>query len=334
MGTNARFSKRRGLNPDVHNYSVVGGWRLSPTANLTAEARYTQDTRGKEVSGFLTLTVRLGRTSSVRSEYDSRDNRARVSYQTMHGTGVGSYSVTSDVERSDFGSNVSFNASYLTNRAELGVSHFGTFAGDFGDSGSQRTSFRLGTSIAFAGGEVSVGRPIYDSFAIIKPHKSLKQANVVVEPTPYGFTANSGAMGTATLPSLSSYSERVVTVDATGAPAGVDVGQGSFKVFPGYRSGYVLQVGSDYHVTAMGTMLDVDGQPVSLVSGRATELAHPDRAAVTMFTNRQGRFGATGLAPGQWRIEMLDANKSVYVITIPEDAEGIVRLGEIKPVKE
>ena len=334
MGANARFAKGRDLNPDVQNYSLIGGWRISPRATLSAEARYTEDTRGEEVSGFMTLTVRFGRNSSVRSEYDTRDNRARLSYQTNHGNGVGSYNVTADIERSDFGSNVGLNANYFTNRAELGVSHFGSFAGDFGDSNSQRTSFRMGTSIAIAGGEVSIGRPIYDSFAIVKPHASLKKANIVVEPTPYGYTANSGTMGQATMPSLSSYSERVVTVDAEGAPAGVDIGQGSFKVFPGYRSGYVLEVGSDYHVTAMGTMLDIDGQPIALVSGKATELAHPDRNAVTLFTNRQGRFGATGLAPGQWRIEMLDVKKSVYLITIPEDADGVVRLGEISPVKE
>ena len=334
MGANARYSKGRGINPDVHSYTLSSGWRITPRATLSAEARYTEDTRGDEFSGFVTLTVRFGRTTSVRADYDTRDNRARLSYQSMHGTGVGSYNVTADAERSDFGSSLGFNANYFTNRAELGISHYGTFAGDFGDSTSQRTSFRLGTSIALAGGEVSIGRPIYDSFAIVKPHASLKKANVVVDPTPFGYTANTGTMGDATMPNLSSYSERVVTIDAEGAPSGVDIGQGSYRLFPGYRSGYVLEVGSDYHVTAMGVMLDIDGQPVSLVSGRATELAHPDRAPVTLFTNRQGRFGATGLAPGQWRIEMLDAKKSVYLITIPADAEGVVRLGEIAPAKE
>lgn len=334
MGANGRYSKGRGTNPDLHSYSLVGGWRISSRATLTAEARYTDDSRGDEVSGFVTLTVRFGKTSSVRSEYDTRDNRARVSYQTLNGYGVGSYNITTDIERSDFGSNVGFNANYFTNRAELGLSHFGTFAGDFGTSTSQRTSFRLGTSIAFGGGEVSIGRPIYDSFAIVKPHASLKQANVVVDPSVMGISANTGDMKTATMPNLSSYSERVITVDVEGAPAGIDIGQGSFKLFPGYRSGYLLEVGSAYFVTATGTMLDIDGQPIGLVSGKATELAQPDRAPVTLFTNRQGRFGATGLAPGQWRIEMLDPNKSVYVITIPADAEGVIRLGEITPVKE
>lgn len=334
MGVNARFSKGRDANPDVHNYSVLAGWRISSTATLTAEARYTEDSGGDEFSGFITLTVRLGRTSSVRSEYDTRANRARVSYQTLEGSGVGSYNVTADVERSDFGSNVSLNANYFTNRAELGVSHFGTFAGDFGDSTSQRTSFRFGTSIAVAGGEVAIGRPIYDSFAIVKPHPSLRQANVVVEPSQYGDVAYTGKMGVATMPSLSSYSDRTLTVDLENAPPGVDIGQGSFKLFPGYRSGYLLEVGSDYHITAVGTLLDADGQPVTLVSGKATELAHPEREPVTLFTNRQGRFGAAGLAPGQWRIEMLDTKRSVYVITIPAEAEGVVRLGEVKPAKD
>ena len=334
MGANARFSKGRDANRDVHNYSLAGGYRISPTASLTAEARYTEDANGREFSGFVTLTVRLGRNSSVRGEYDTRDNRTRVSYQTLHGSGVGSYNVTADVERSDFGSNVSLNASYFGNRAELGLSHFGSFTDGFGQSTGQRTSFRFGTSLAVADGTASIGRPIYDSFAIVKPHPSLKVDSVIVDPSSYGYTASTGALKVATMPSLSSYSERVVTVDVDGAKPGVDVGQGSFKLFPPYRSGYVLEVGSDYHLTALGTMLDIDGQPVSLVSGKATELAHPERPAVTLFTNRQGRFGATGLAPGQWRLEMLDTKNSVYVITIPADADGVVRLGDITPVKE
>jgi outer membrane usher protein len=334
MGTNARFSKGRDARPDVHNYSLSAGYRLSPNASLTAETRYTRDSRGHEVSGFVTLTMRLGRNSSVRGEYDTRDNRTRLSYQTLHGGGVGSYNVTADVERSDFGSNVSLNASYFGNRAELGLSHFGTFTDGFGQSTGQRTSFRLGTSIAIADGVASIGRPIYDSFAVVKPHPSLNVDSVIVDPSSYGYTASTGVLGVATMPSLSSYSERTITVDVEGAKAGVDIGQGSFKLFPPYRSGYVLEVGSDYHLTALGTMLDIDGQPVALVSGKATELAHPERPAVTLFTNRQGRFGATGLAPGQWRLEMLDTKKSVYVITIPADADGVVRLGDISPVKE
>ncbi|MFN5783510.1 MAG: hypothetical protein ACK442_10660 [Novosphingobium sp.] len=96
----------------------------------------------------------------------------------------------------------------------------------------------------------------------------------------------------------------------------------------------MLEVGSDYNVTALGTMLDIDGQPVSLVSGTAKQIGKADGPTLTMFTNRDGRFGATGLAPGKWRVEMLDAKKSVFIITIPEDSQGIVRLGEIAAEKD
>lgn len=332
-GVDARFSKGRGINPDVHSYRLTGGWRLTSTATLAAETRWQQDSRGRELSGFLTLTVRLGTSASLRSEFDTRDNRARVSYQELHGSGVGSYNITADAERSDFGSSASVNASYYTNRAELGFSHFGNFTPDFGSSTSQRSTLRVGTSIALADGAVSVGRPIYDSFAIVTPHPSLKKADVLVDPTSFGYAANTGTLKSATMPSLSSYAERTVTVDVKNAAPGVDIGQGSFRLFPEYRSGYVLQVGSAYNITAIGQMLDIDGQPVALVAGTATELAKPDRPPVTLFTNRQGRFGATGLAPGKWRLQMLDDKKSTYEIDLKSDAEGIVRLGEIKPVE-
>lgn len=332
-GIDARYSNGRGATRDVQNYRLTAGWRISPAASFTAEARYEKDSRGEEVSGFFTLTVRLGRFSSTRAEYDSRDNRMRASYQTLHGSGVGSYNISADVDRSDLGAGTSVNANYFTNRAELGFSHYGSYDRNFGNSVNQRSTFRIGTSIAVAGDAVSIGRPIYDSFAIVRPHRSLRQADVTVEPSPFGFTANTGAMGTATLPGLSSYAERTVPVDAANLPAGTDIGQGSFRLFPPYRSGYVLEVGSDYHITALGTMIDIDGEPVALVSGTATELAHPERPGVTVFTNREGRFGATGLAPGQWRIEMLDQKRSVFVITIPDDAQGVVRLDRIVPVE-
>ncbi len=313
----------------MHNYRISAGWRLSDRATLNAETRFQQDSLGKDVSGFVSLIVRLGRYSTVRSEFDTRDNRARTSYQTLSGSGVGSYNVSADVERSDNGAGVSVNANYFANRGELGFSHFGTYTRGFGDSVNQRSTFRLGTSVALADGAVSVGRPIYDSFAIVKLHRSLGKADVIVDASTFGNAANTGMLGAATMPSLPSYSERTVPLDVKDAPVGTDIGQGSFRVFPRYRSGYVVTVGSDYNVTALGLMRDADGEAVSLVSGTATEVAHPERPAQTVFTNRIGRFGATGLAPGKWKIEMLDSARSTFIIDIPADAKGIVQLGEI-----
>ena len=138
-------------------------------------------------------------------------------------------------------------------------------------------------------------------------------------------------LGSAVYPSLSSYSERTIAVDAPTAPAGADLGQGSFRLFPPYRSGYALTVGSAYMVTAIGRLLNRDGEPVALVTGTAVELANPDNEPIPVFTNRAGRFGAPGLAPGRWRITMLDEQKSSFVIVVPEKAEGVLRLGDLTP---
>lgn len=333
-GLDARFSKRRDAQSDLHTYRLNAGYRISPLANVVGDIRYEKDERGERVASFVSLTMRFGRYTTARADYDTQDNRSRLSFQTVNGQGVGAYNLTADVDRSDISSGINFNGNYIGNRAELGLTHFGTFLDTFGARTSQRTSLRVGSSIAFADGAVSVGRPIFDSFAIVTPHKSLKSADVQLEPTPFGHVANTGMLGAATQPNLSSYVDRTITIDAPEAASGTDLGQGSFKLFPSYRSGYKLVAGSDYSVTALGTMFDVDGEAVALVTGNAYEVGKPDKAPVNIFTNRQGRFGATGLAPGKWRIEMLDANKSVFEIEIPDNGENIVRLGEIKPVKD
>ena len=332
-GVDGRYSSGRDFQPDVWTLRGTMGWRITDRLSFTGDVRWEQDNIGERVAGLFSLTLRLGRYSNARADYDTRFNRGRLSFNTLHGQGVGSYNIAGDIERSDLGSGASFVGNYYANRAELGVSHFGNFENDFGDSINQRTSLRVATSLAFADGGFSIGRPIYDSFAVVRGHPSLHGSRVYVDPSPFGYTADTSGLGTGTHPSLSSYAERTITVDAPTAPAGFDLGQGSFRVFPPYRSGYLLQVGSDYSVTAIGRLLNRDGEAISLLTGTATELAHPDREPVAIFTNRDGRFGAAGLAPGRWRIVMNDDQHSTYVIVVPESTEGVLRVGDIRPTE-
>lgn len=330
-GVDGRYSKGRGDQRDVHSVRASMGWRINPDLSFTADARYERDGFGRNIGAFLSLSYQLSRRSTVRADYDTRFNRARLSYQTYSGAGTGSYNINADVERSDFGIGATANANYFHNRAELGLSHFGSFDGEFGPT-SQRTSFRFGSALAFADGSVSVGRPVFDSFAIVRAHRSLKGAEVLLDPSDAGPAATTGALGTAIYPSLSSYSERTIIIDAPGAPSGVDLGQGSFRLLPPYRGGYLLTVGSDYAVSAIGRLVNRQGAPVALVAGTATELAHPEREPLALFTNADGRFGVSGLAPGRWRIAMLDAEESRFEILVPVDAEGVLRLGDLSPV--
>lgn len=330
-GLDARYSRGRDGEPNVGSLRATGGWRISPRLNLTGDVSYERAGRKDRVGVFLSLVFRLDRASSLRADYDSRGDRKRLTYQTYRGSGTGAYNFSADVEHSDLGIATTANGIYYSNRAELGFSHFGTFERDLGGSTGQRTSLRFGTSLAFADGSVSIGRPIQDSFAIVRAHPSLKGADIFVDANGRFSTANSGALGTALQPSLSSYSERNLLVTAPDAPIGTDLGEGSFRLLPPYRSGYRLTVGSDYMVSAVGRLLGANGEPIALVAGSAVEEAHPGREPVPLFTNAAGRFGVTGLAPGRWLITLSDADRTRFELQIPEGAERTIAAGDLEP---
>lgn len=328
-GIDARYSRGRDGEADVGSIRASGGWRINPVLNFTGDLSYERDGRGSRVAAFLSLTLRLDRSSSVRADYDSRFNRARMTYQSYRGSGTGAYNLTADIERSDLGIGANASAIYYANRAELGFSHFGTFERDLGGSTGQRSSLRFGTALAVADGSFSMGRPVQDGFAIVRAHPSLRDTDILIDQSGDSSTANTGAWGTALQSSLSSYSERNLQVTAPDAALGADLGEGSFRLLPPYRAGYRLTVGSDYMVSVVGRLVAANGEPIALVAGSAIELANPDREPVPLFTNAAGRFGATGLAPGRWRITLTDADATKFDIEIPESADGTLSLGDI-----
>jgi outer membrane usher protein len=137
-------------------------------------------------------------------------------------------------------------------------------------------------------------------------------------------------IGPALYGQLGSYSPRSIIYDAPDAPPGFDIGSGSTRVVSPYRGGYLVNVGSDYGLTAIGRLLSPDGEPLTFLSGTAIEQGGEGRR-VDIFTNRAGTFGASGLKAGRWRIEMLGG--AVYEINLPETPDGIARVGDLRPVK-
>ena len=82
----------------------------------------------------------------------------------------------------------------------------------------------------------------------------------------------------------------------------------------------------------MGTLLDALGEPIPLLAGTAREANKENGRKVEMFTNRTGRFGAQGLAPGKWIIEMpTEPEPSRFVIEVPEGVKGLYNTGTLKP---
>lgn len=326
------YSRGRDDTLDRFSLRAVHGWRATSQLFVTTEATYQDRGYEKDFGVRAAVTMRFGRRSSATAEIDTRREGGRLSYQTSSGRGVGSYNGQASLDYFNNLSSFNGSMSVLLNRAEVGAAHLTSYSRDDDRIMDQRTSLRFGTSVALADGQVALSRPIYDSFALLKPHGSLGEAPVYVSPTGNEHLGKSGTFGPGVAAELSSYTPQLITYDVPDAPLGYDLGSGVVEVLPPYRAGYIVEVGSSYSVTYIGQLLNKAGEPLALASGRAFEIAEPDRPPLQMFTNSLGRFAVSGLRPGRWRIEIPTADRvRTYFLDIPSDAPSLLRGGELQP---
>lgn len=323
------YAVGRGDREDFGSARVTYGWRVSDRATFSAEAEVEQNHGRTDVGLRLGLSYQLGRFSGGSIEADTRRERARLTYQTAGGRDVGAWNASGSLDATAEGAAVNAYFATRLNRAELGGAHITAFDAEGGGITDQRTTLRAGASLAFADGAFAVSRPIHDGFVLFRPHRTLGDAPVYVAPHAGGYSARSGRLGGAVASELSAHSARSVTYDAPDAPTGYDLGVGLVQVLPPYRAGYLVTVGSDYSVSAIGQLLGRGGDPAGLQAGLAHEVGRPDTPPVRMFTNATGRFSVQALRPGRWRIEL--ESGEAYAIHIPDDAEGLVRLGVLTP---
>ena len=304
------------------------GDRLSPTAELGID----RGSGRNEIYLRLGVRLRMGQRGTAQGEVDSR-GRARAGISTAGGTGNGAWLASGDVSRDK--DMVSLNAvgSMLANRAELSVQQSANWNSRDNELASARTTLRAGFALAFADGAFAVGRPISEAFLIAGPHKTLDGKTIYLDPGTDSEMARSGRFGAALDGQLSAHNFRTLIYQVPDAPSGYDLGAGNVSIEPPYRGGYRLTIGSDYHLLVLGRLLDAEGQPIKLLAGKAIDLGNPKHPGITIFTSRDGRFGAQGLRPGRWRFEMPTEPVTIYEFDVGDSPDGTIRLGDIRPVK-
>jgi outer membrane usher protein len=307
-----------------------------------AAGYHVHEGEADDLSVSLRVQYRPDEHSDISVMQDTRDQRSTLSASREYGQGIGAWQTSVDITHEqrdgDFsgdgsGEDMSLNAAahYTGNRANVSVSQDSRFLGLEGDVRDQRTSLRLETAIAVADGHVAVGRPVSNGFAIVSPHGGLDDNRISVGKGTSGYQAQTDFLGPALLPSVSSYTLNRVEYDVADLPPGYDLGDGVFDLQPRLKSGYALKVGSDYTVTALGTLQDREGAPLALVTGTAIEKGRAAKK-VEIFTNRDGRFSAQGLAPGEWDIEMATEPGTRYLLRVPEQTVGMYRAEVLRPV--
>ncbi|MGE0055169.1 MAG: fimbria/pilus outer membrane usher protein [Hyphomicrobium sp.] len=286
------------------------------------------------------FNIRPDDTTTISGSYDTLGNEAGLSVQKAEGSGVGRWDTSVDMMNNGYQdtANISATAGYYGNRAEVRLSHFAD-ADNFhlesiaNTPTRQRTSFRVGTALAFAGDKFAIGAPVRgDAFAIVAPHESLKGHDITVGNADSP-RAIADAWGNGLVTDIPAYTPSSTPIDVADLPIGYSLGSGGFDTYAPYKAGYVFNVGSENSVSVYGTLLGEDGQPLALVTGTARPQGR-SAEPVSVFTNGQGRFGAEGIGPGRWIIEMMsDQGPLHYAIDVPEGSQGLVKVGSLHPTR-
>lgn len=323
-GFGADYRKGRGGTEDFRAIRADANYRLDNGMNFTGSIGY--DNRDGMVFG-VSLFWRFGKSSLATARYDSRSDQASVGYFYSPQRPLDTLSWGVEGNHADGRFNLNGTAIYRTNRGDFELAHRETF-GDDDVIREQVTSARARGTIAFADGKFAIGRYMNNSFAIISGHPSLKGAQVLLgSQVASEAEARTGALGPA-LVNLGSYAKRNLYYTVPDAPAGYDFGAGTIDLYPWLHAGLVRMVGSEFNVSILGTLRDDKGAPVPLAIGLARRLGDPKSPSIEIYTNRQGRLGASGLAPGTWQVE---AGNFSYRFTITEEQGTLVDLQDLRP---
>jgi outer membrane usher protein FimD/PapC len=277
---------------------------------------------------FLSLGRSLGKRQNSRSSYDSRTGAAQLELSRSRDITLSDigYRASLGRDRSSFVG--SGELTYNANRAFLSLRHDLTYDRSGRDM-QQRSSYSAAMQFALADGRFAFGRPVGHNFLLAYPHRSLKSDVLVTQGIEdEKVIARSGRLGPALAPGGAPHSPRKVTLRAEELPEGYDPGKSYYELFPGAANGYLAQVGSDANRTVQGNLLNGDGTPLALAVGSLEWLDKANRSKTQIFTNRSGRFVATGLAPGRYVIRIGEDDLQAYIV-VPDENKGVIEVGNL-----
>lgn len=336
IALSAAASHNIGRGDTLNRTNVIGGltYQLNNRMSLGTFGRHSIFDGVSETSANIQLNYRFGRGRTVRANYDTSFNELDVQYNKAAAYGVGSlsYSVSS---RSNFDNDthgLSANAFYTGNRFEANLDHsLVNQAGGIGDDFQQFSQASFSSSLVFVDGAFGVGRPVQSTFAILQPHETLKGRKIVVNPTESGYNSSSDFLGAAVASEGQAFSTRSIYYDVEDLPIGYDLGEGQYSTRAPLYAGYKVKVGSGASFTVMGHLRDkLTGDPLPNYGGRLEPLDNPSAETVPAFTNRNGRLAATGIKPGRYKLIIFNDPSFEKIITIPEDGEPLIQLGNME----
>ncbi|MBM6549902.1 fimbria/pilus outer membrane usher protein [Marinomonas ostreistagni] len=339
LRTALTFNYRAGVDSDndywIASPSLSAGLFDTP-ATWSARLNYKHSANGEDddIGATLSISWPLSRQTRLvgRHATNSDETSLDYSYQNNIGSTGGISAFASAVNSQDADADLNAGVNYAANRYELNASHTTRLTDLKGEQRSHSTDVTVSSALAFAGSTFSVGRPVREAFAIVKKHPSLAENEMAVDPSRDGKHARVYLQGdgTAMVPDLVAYNSQNLSYDIKNLPPGYDLGEGAFWLNPGYKNGYLLEVGSDAALTVIGKLFDQQTQqPISLVAGSAHYLGSGKQAPIEFFSNRNGVFAISGLKPGPYKLILDTRARESVTVDLSKHNTTLIRLGDL-----
>lgn len=305
---------------DLYNsqwrYSLGGQW---------------EENSGKEGwRARLSLLYRFSSARSARLSQQSGGKKTRLEFaQDSNRRYVDSFNYRVGAEKNDQDeAEFDLYAQYNANRFLSSFEHSSSYEELNSKSADHQTRLSFSSSIAFAENDWAIGKPIYDSFALVKAHSSLESKKITLGKYNNQYRASNEDFSTILLNDINSYSRSTISVDVDNLSPGYDIGSGVISFYPSYRSGYQAIIGTEANISVIATLLDEKGVPLSLQVGTAICTTDIKREKIDFFTNKKGKFALTGLIPCQYEVTLKNDSGSRFFIDVKEN-EQLQRKGVI-----
>jgi len=289
------------------------------------------DEIAKENAWGIQLSLSYKFSNPIRAKLSHQSRRKATRFELNHSSNhryAGALSMRAGVEMSDENAALfDLTSQYSGNRFLFSLDHASSFEQFNSNNVSHQSRVSFATSLAFAETEWAVGKPINDSFALVNAHRSLGDNKIILGKNKQQYRASNDQFKTILLSDVDSYTNSAISIDVENLPPGYDLGSGLIVLFPSYKSGHNLTVGTDENISVIATLLDRQKQPLILQVGVASCLKKPGKS-YKFFTNKSGRFALTGLAPCRYTVKLNNSSNSKFLLDVIE-GEQLQRKGNI-----
>lgn len=302
--------------------SLVSG-RVSLMASLT----HTRDTTSR-TEAFVGLTFFFDRhymaTTNVYRQSDRHSEVVQLTKNQPIGEGLG-YQVTTGHAADRAGSSATLLAQAQYNAPAASVrAEYDTLRSPQGQrSTTQRLS--LAGSAVYVGGEAALGRPVADSFGIVKVG-GVPGVKVMLAAQDMGRT---DAQGKLLVPALSAYYDNEVSIAPETVPIEYEIAATSKIVSPSARGGAIIDFAARKIQAFSGVLRYPGGDGTKPVVYQEITL-RPEGRPLTVQTGKAGEFYLENLAAGTYAASArVEGRPCLFDIVIPNSAETFVELPEI-----